>query len=102
MGNSNAGDSALTHHWQHVSPTLIRHSLTHELIEQHHLTTPNPDQHALHSQLLTKRIRLQHPNILKLIYFAPDKASENLCSFSTTRHPYSTLVYTEYPGDCLS
>ena len=52
----------------------------------------------MNTQLLTKRIKFNHPNVLKLIYFAENK---DRCSCSADGKPYSTLVYTEYSGDSL-
>lgn len=99
MGNETGREGGLGRNWRHVSPSLIRNEHTHELIQQDTLSFANPDIQNFTSQLLTKRIRLQHPNVLKLIYFMP---SGSLCTCSTDSNPYRTTVYTEYAGDSLT
>lgn len=98
MGNSPKNTNAFTRNWRHVAPSLLRNELTHELIEQHYLSFANPEEQLLGTQLLAKRIRLHHPHIVKLIYYAPESQP---CSCSPLDKPYRTQLYTEYPGDCL-
>lgn len=99
MGNSSAPSTPLTRNWLHVSPSLIRNQLTNQLISQQTLQFDTLDQQVLNAQLLTKRIRLQHPHVLKLIYFASQNSP---AACSPLERPYSTLVYTENYGDSLA
>ena len=100
MGNVAAPqENVMAKNWRHVSPSLIRNELTQELIQQHYLRFDSPDEQAIGSQLLAKRIRLQHPNIIKLIYFNEKSGG---CSCASMGRAYSTVVYTEHSGDSLS
>jgi hypothetical protein len=91
MGNESGREGGLGRNWRHVSPSLIRNEHTNELIQQDALSFPNPDLQQFATQLLTKRIRLQHPHILKLIYFQP---SSSICSCSVNGNSYHIIAYT--------
>ena len=69
MGNKSIESTPISKNWRYISKDLIRNELTSELIQEHILYFDTNEQVLCEKLFMNKRIRLQHPAVLKLIYF---------------------------------
>lgn len=86
MGNSaQEKSSLLVKNWVRLDNNTYRNAITEELIDEYQLESASEEaMQAAHGRLLT-RANINHPNVIKLIYFCQD-SQKNCCTNKTFRH----------------
>lgn len=86
MGNSCEGRSnLLIKNWTRVSAQRYRNVITDELIDEYLAQYQNEEQMVVGARSLNKRASVNHPNVIKLIYFNETNARSN-CKHRTYAH----------------
>ena len=97
-GSSSSRTHPLTANWERLNGEFLRNRVTHELIQQHVVVLPSEKEQLAHTAILRKRFSLQHPHIVRIIYF---KNENRMCQCSQEANDYQNVLFTEYPGDSL-